>query len=482
MKKTVSLLLTVALSCGVASGCSEKIKTGAVMEAEDSYAYVIPQLGDEVMPIVSYTNPNGTHTTQSGTTYQSLITDETFRKIEELGINMMYANSAWGNVEETLSMCDKYNMAALICDEFVVTNEIFKCENGAITDYKDRTETDRNLIREKLYNRVDSYANHQSFAGYSFWDEQGAVTFPNTAAVQAVFKEKCPDKLFFCNLLGGSSAPKDRAYGWWADSVTPTDVTLKIYASTWNVYVEHFLETVKPDVLSYDHYPWSAYETIAATNVSNMETASKLSREKKVPFWNFVQTCCWNKEDNRVPNYHEMAWNINMSLAFGAQAIECFLIFPAATDWTEQGISVNPFDLYGNTTQLYDDLKPVLLSVKAVDHILMKSVHKGVMQTSGKYAPLQSLMYPALEEFNQVTGISSDNTYALAGCFNYRGHTALYVTNALIDQERKADIVVNFSRKVKGYCIQNGSTMNFADSAFTIPSLGAGEGAVIVIE
>ena len=89
-----------------------------------------------------------------------------------------------------------------------------------------------------------------------------------------------------------------------------------------------------------------------------------------------------------------------------------------------------------------------------------------------------------MRDFNQVSSIKSDETYALAGCFNYGGYTALYVMNANTDKtlSENASVTVNFNRKVKGYSIFGSDKTEFTDNLFVLNNLAPGEAALIVIE
>lgn len=89
----------------------------------------------------------------------------------------------------------------------------------------------------------------------------------------------------------------------------------------------------------------------------------------------------------------------------------------------------------------------------------------------------------ALKKFNQVSAITSDSTYAIAGCFNYGGHTALYVLNANTDKtlSENADVTIKFNQKVNGYGIFGGKRSTFTGNSFTIKSMAPGEAALIVI-
>ena len=218
--------------------------------------------------------------------------------------------------------------------------------------------------------------------------------------------------------------------------------------------------------------------------MSFIEQCASKARADGRAFWNFVQTSTWDDPDVQVPSYSQMAYNLNTSLLFGAKGLSLFNVI-TPTEFAIHyvlGYSVTPLDLYGQETSLYYDLKAVLDDIKAVDHILMKSTYRGVIESSATKSALQRPMMNKLDTFNQVSGVRADFTYALAGCFNYQGRTALYVVNAGIEAEEVSNVYIDFNRAVKGYSIQSGEKTEFKGVTYTIPALGPGEAAMIVIE
>lgn len=485
MKKICVILLVTSMLSGAISGCSERIPTGAVMEAEQSNAYVVPQLGEDALPIAVYVSPTPAHT-YNGIEYPDLITEATYQKLADLGINFIMGH--YEDVESigrNMELCDRFGMAYIVSEHNAIQSFV-KEVDGVAVSYAEMSATEQAEAEAELFDIIDLYSDHKSFAGVKFWDERGAIAFSGTASAKELFLKKYPDKLFYCNLLGGAAGKDDLAYlPFLGGQVADTDLTIKVKGKGWSAYLDAFLETLTPKILSYDAYPWgNRMQDIAPSYMSYVEIAAKKARDRKTAFWNFVQTSTWNDPDVQVPSYNQMAYNMNTSLLFGAQGLELFLVV-CPTEFTSahvEGTCVTPLDLYGNTTALYDDVKAVLDDIKAVDHVLMKSVYKGVMQSSEKRTALQRPMMGKLEKFNQASAIEADNTYALAGCFNYEGHTALYVVNASVSETETSDVTVRFEKKVKGYSIQHGETSRFTGASYTIPQLKAGEAALIVIE
>ena len=73
--------------------------------------------------------------------------------------------------------------------------------------------------------------------GYSLTDEPGTTAFPALASRVASLREQRPGRLGYINLFPNYAAPE------------------QLRATNYNEYLRRFIETVKPDVLSMDHYP-----------------------------------------------------------------------------------------------------------------------------------------------------------------------------------------------------------------------------------
>ncbi len=498
----------LALTTLFAAGCKkDKIKTGKVMPEETPYAYTVSQLGDDVMPIMSYIAPMG-EVTVDGQTYPSSITDEVYSKLKELGINLMDGVGFYGNEDWTranLEMCNKYSMAALINSGTWYSS--FRSRfyaDGKITPFTEMTEAQRKSIENALFAGFEKYADYDCFAGINYTDELGIAAAQSLKEANDLFLAKYPDKLMLNNCVGGGAVAPTMQYNGFTDEfaekagLKETEIAKKIQNGWgWDSYIESFIDTVRPQVFSYDDYPWRmGMQKITPKFLQELEYAAKFSSQYKSAFWNFIQTGKWIADENgdkcRLPSYSEMSYQINASLAFGAQGIECFLISTVGDSGSYSSDTLNGrakfvFDLEGNTTELYEPLKKVFDNVKSVDDVLMKSVWKGVMETESLDVKMNAIQTVsegyALKKFNQVSAITSDSTYSIAGCFNYGGHTALYVLNANTDKtlSENADVTIKFNQKVKGYGIFGGKRSTFTGNSFTIKSMAPGEAALIVI-
>ena len=507
-KKILAALLSASVM--FSAGCSGKIKTGKVMQEETPYAYVVSQLGADVMPVMSYIAPMG-EITIDGQSYPSSVTDEVYSKIKELGINLMdgvggyYGRDDW--TKANLELCDKYGIAALIGSGTWYSSFLSRFyADGKLTPFAEMTTEQQQSIKNAMFAGFEKWADYACFAGINYTDELGIAAAPSLKEAQDLFLAKYPDKLMLNNCVGGGAIAPTMQYNGFSEDfanktgLKETEIAKKINSGWgWDSYIEAFIDTVRPQVFSYDDYPWRmGMQKITPKFLQELEYAAMYSSKYKSAFWNFIQTGKWiagaDGDKCRQPSYSELAYQINASLVFGAQGIECFLISPVGeTGGPYSGEILNGnakfvFDLEGNTTELYAPLKKVLDNVKSVDDVLMKSVWKGVMETESlelKMNAIQTLSEGyALRDFNQVSSIKSDETYALAGCFNYGGYTALYVMNANTDKtlSENASVTVNFNRKVKGYGIFGSDKAEFTGESVVLKNLAPGEAALIVIE
>jgi hypothetical protein len=173
---------------------------------------------------------------------------------------------------------------------------------------------------------IDQLSDKPGVMGYQISDEPKAGQFKALANVSHEIGLKRPGKLRFFNLF-------------------PIGQTSEVYqAKNYDDYVTQFIETVKPDVLSFDSYP--PFHKPDAMQVYDVETDSyrldtwtrsgyrenlKLFRQKSIqydlPFWNFFNSGCLSQSWGPAfldPTEGQLAWQAFTSLAYGAKGILYF--------------------------------------------------------------------------------------------------------------------------------------------------------------
>jgi len=166
--------------------------------------------------------------------------------------------------------------------------------------------------RQKLGAMIDRVKNHPAMYGYYVYDEPGAALFPMLARLVAFIRERDPHHMAFINLFPCHASAA--ALGTAGDMVT-----------AYREHLRQFLDIVKPDAISYDHFhfkatdrPYDGHEYFL-----NLALVREAALKGGLPFINAVQACAlgpgW-----RAPNGDEGRFLAYTTLAYGGQGISQF--------------------------------------------------------------------------------------------------------------------------------------------------------------
>jgi hypothetical protein len=161
--------------------------------------------------------------------------------------------------------------------------------------------------RWRLAQAVRAYGDHPALAGYFLVDEPDAGRFPDLATLVRRLRAIAPGKLAYINLYPSYVPPEH------------------LGAASYEDYVERFLSVVRPNLLSYDHYPFIEGKD-RPDFFSNLWTIRAAAQRHRVPFLLIV--LAMPHLDYRDPTEAELAWQVFHALAFGARGISYF------TYWT----------------------------------------------------------------------------------------------------------------------------------------------------
>lgn len=429
------------------------------MEREQSKAIAIPFVGGkDVMPIAGYFGPYP-HDYEHLPDY---FTEEIMQLIADAGINLMvYSAANYAEhpelVEKNLEYGEKYGVGT-----FVTDSRIMEASSA-----------------EEVKELIANYADRKAFCGMYVVDEPTATYYCDNDGSRLIAKYEKVSKILqtemdmigYINLL-------------------PV-VMLEDYKEKYEKYVDEFCDVLKPKVVSWDHYPFDKYrEGKMEIYFYNMDVIRRAAVKRELPFWAFVQAGSqwndgWKKFDSELPyfpNNSQFDWNVNTSLAFGAQGIQYFPLiqpiqFTLTTtdegDYERNGILGG----MGNKTQWYGYAQKMNKHIAAIDEVLMNSVHKGVLASGEQAVKDMQFVTCVLEGgFNELQSVEGD---ALIGCFNYQGKTALYVVNHDFVNAQNITLTLDDVHKVT--MIQNAKTSYVNDSTLRL-EMTAGDGILIVIE
>jgi len=474
LKKILSVFIAVILMLSIA-GCGNDVKSGIKTAPEEYYSCYFDRFGDEVMPIGGYVGPVPGFG-YDGNYMPNQITDYQYKTVKECGLNFIIDKHAdyKNKPEEALLMlehADNNDVMVFVTDSYLfeVTDNTYNNPDlytyTSLKDFKDR---------------VKAYSSYGSFAGLYGRDEPFANMFDQLKQINNYFNQTFgDDKMLYMN-----SNSFQCPVGWFGGGPNGTaeerEMTIEEYMTAW------FESFPTLGYYSYDTYPFiTTNEGYIRTDIfENYVLVKEFSEKYNVPFWTFMQSAEELGANMREPNRGEILWQVSTALAFGAKGYTWYTygVPPELTSIPEGKAGL--IGRAGQKTERWYYAQEANQQTAAVDHILMKSVHKGTIQTlSGKYDTTNAVKMPQAEldklngKFREVTSITGDN--AITGCFTYMGKTVLYVVNNSETLD-KAKVRVNFDGNYEFEVIQ-GAKSNVLVGDNVELTFAPGQGALIAI-
>ena len=196
--------------------------------------------------------------------------------------------------------------------------------------------------RAELDALIKRVKNHPALEAYYITDEPGAGAFPGLGKLVAYLRERDPSHFAYINLfptyaneeqLGVSADTAERAkvgYPTNYAGVNTSDETVLRYRE----HLKQFVEIVKPDLISYDHYHFLKNSDGTPTDGKqyflNLGLIRRAALEAKKPFVNIIQADTIEKSW-RLPNGNEMRWLVFTTLAYGGHGINYFTYWGPAS-------------------------------------------------------------------------------------------------------------------------------------------------------
>lgn len=368
------------------------------MDTQESNAVDFEFIGEDVMPIAGFNGPHRSYDDEGrGNTeivFENFLTEDWMKVISESGINLIaytdanYASKDWPDeVNKLLEWGGKYGVGLFVSDA-EVTKPAYFSEDAVIPV---------NTLRE----RIQEYSIYDAFCGLFVVDEPNTEYYPTKADGSYYNPEVDVKKpfIFQCGNLA-NVLQHDlnipcylNMYGYWKNKNQQT--------TDYEKYVEEFCQTLQPNILMWDRYPFNENKANDEYFYS-MDVVRRNAQKNKIPFWAAIQAGGYfNDADNRneivtethYPNQNQFNWNVNTCLAYGVQGLDYFpLIQPVhfayepnnEFDFERSGlIGANGFNMDENgeqkLNQWYYYAQDINKHIKAMDHVLMNSVCQGLM-------------------------------------------------------------------------------------------------------
>ena len=239
-------------------------------------------------------------------------TDENLARVASEGFNLTWTP------EEGLDVAARHGLRAMLTSDLL--------NPATLDDEAKRTQLDALIDRVK---------HHPAMEAYLLTDEPGAGAFAGLGKLVAYLHDRDPVHLAYINLfptyaneqqLGVSVADAERS-----KVGCPTQLA-GVRADDPKVlrYREHlarFVETVRPDLISYDHYHFfkgsDGQPNDGKEYFLNLALIRQSAHDSGKPFLNIIQADTIEKSW-RLPNANEMRWLVFTTLAYGGRGISYF--------------------------------------------------------------------------------------------------------------------------------------------------------------
>ncbi|MBR0188826.1 MAG: hypothetical protein IJQ23_00395 [Clostridia bacterium] len=449
--------------------------------------------GSDVMPIGGFYGPYTSGGSLDGNERANLLTNEVFKLIADAGVNMIvYGKDMWIDEEGG----DAANLVLDLCENngigyFMQSNWIEEQLGGKTTPYP----TDNMDLKtaagvqtlQRILDNMTKNGTRKCVLGIHAKDEPFVHEVNNLEVLKDAFYNKIEN--YGLDLFGNS-------LGRWSGKSTLFNTTAEI---TYDEYLEKYFSQAAFKMFSATQYPFSSANTSEASLTKylfdRLAFYRELAIEHNIPHWRMMQAGGqWNDAAAWIPsvapyqNEAELLFDVNISLAYGAKAIQYFTLvqplhFAYATGGTYDYERNGLIGANGNITRWYYYAQRANKQIQAIDEYLMNSASEGVIvhgSTARKFIvengePNNTVLKE--NKYKELTGIQGDD--CVVGCFDYKGGTALYVVN--YSRLKKADVLLKFNDKYRYAVIQRADAADVVGTSVPL-TLDTGEGALIVLK
>jgi hypothetical protein len=208
-------------------------------------------------------------------------------------------------------------------------------------DY-DWTNVDPAVAKKNVESLVAEVGKHPAVFGYYLRDEPSAGMFDGLETVADEVRRLAPGKWPYINLFPNYATAE------------------QLQAKTYEHYLDRFVATCKPPVLSYDHYALMGDGSLGKDYFRNLEQMRATAIKNKIPFWNIVAGVA--TFDFRAPTDADFRLQAYTTLAYGGRGISYFTYFTPDVGNYRMGA----VDQFGHKTATWDVLRNVNLQIQTL--------------------------------------------------------------------------------------------------------------------
>jgi len=305
---------------------------------------------------------------------------------------------------------------------------------------------------------VDELSQFEMLEGYYVWDEVSIPEFGVLNELNDYFDDYDPGRLTYSITL-----PSYGQYTW----------NNNAYAD----YIDAYVQTVDPDVLGFDYYPFSTPNVSLINNDlwRDMGLFRKKAMETNKPFWFYFQGVDLATGDTGGwMNRERIGVQMYAALAYGAKTLSYYNALGLITDAS------------GNKTAMFDDIKSLNGEVLNLGNFLFdkkskQMYHFGILPQNHALYDLDSIEASDLiasAPDNSIVSVFTDQTPNPGGDKVY-----VLVVNKDYNNPMTGNLKLKYYSEVDYYNKTDDTTQNVANSTASIAlNIPSGDAALFIIE
>lgn len=327
------------------------------------------------------------------------------------------------------------------------------------------------LSREEWFSGgKHALADHPAYMGVQIKDEPNHGEFERLKETHDAFKAAMPaDKLYYVNLYPSYAPPS-------------------LLGGTYEKYINDYIETVKPPMVSFDHYALLIDQDTGGVNIrsgffTDLETVGYACKNHDVPMW-YVLLSSGHFGTYTAPTVAEMRWQMAVAMSFGAKALTHY------SYQQEDATYISMTDFRGNRTEMFDRVAAANSEIRKWDNVYLAFDWIGARAIGGRNgdmdSKLQTLQHSiAMEDIDGLSKITASEDALLGAFKDADGRAGFLLTNATNPCEERINVAtVEFSadKKYKAVMVyEKGEPriIPLIDNAVRI-QLDAGEGKFMI--
>ena len=241
-----------------------------------------------------------------------------FEEMKEAGLNLVIASYSPEYNKKVLKICEELGLEVILHD-----GRIWQ----AMGDEEKR--------REYLSDMVEDYKDYPALHSYHILDEPTADNFPMLASIREILHELDPVHEAYINLFPNYASPE------------------QLKSPSYDDHIEDYINTVKPEIVCYDHYHFLTKNPVATPNIvgddrERMIIEAAVNKVERAGFFDNFEIVRQRSLDHNLPymiivllvahgpyrylSEAEIRWEVFQSLAYGSSRMSYFTYWTPGID------------------------------------------------------------------------------------------------------------------------------------------------------